>query len=75
MEEFQLPAAHYLGARMVQVMDGAYPRKHIIACMQDLPQFLPLYNGAAEQAGIYRFDSSLVRQFGQLFKACDPENS
>ncbi len=74
MEDFQLPAAHYLGARMIQVMDGAYPRKRIIACIQDLSQFLPLYNEAAEQAGTYRFDSSLVRQFGQLFGACGPEN-
>jgi hypothetical protein len=73
LQDFQLPAAHYLGARMVQVMDGTYPRKRIIACIQDLPQFLSLYNEAAEPAGIYRFDSNLVRQFCQLFRACDPE--
>jgi len=74
MEDFQLPAAHYLGARMVQVMDGTYPRERIVACIQDLSQFLPLYNEAAEQAGLYRFDANLVRQFGQLLGACGPEN-
>jgi hypothetical protein len=74
MEDFQLPAAHYLGARMVQVMDGEYPRERIVECVQDLSRFLPLYDKAAEQVGGYRFDSGLVRQFGQLFGAHDPEN-
>jgi hypothetical protein len=75
IEEFQLPAAHYLGARMIQVMDGDYPRERIVECVKDLSQFLPLYNQAAEQAGGYRFSSDLVRQFDQLFEARDPENS
>jgi hypothetical protein len=75
MEDFQLPAAHYLGARMIQVMDGDYPRERIIECVRDLSRFLPLYNKAAEQAGGYRFSSDLVWQFGQLFEARDPENS
>jgi hypothetical protein len=74
MEDFQLPAAHYLGARMVQAMDGAYPRERIIECIQDLSRFLPLYNKAAEQVASYRFDPGLVWQFGQLFGARDPEN-
>ena len=50
MEDWQLPAAHYLGARMVQVMEAAYAREQIIACMKDLSSFLPLYNQAAEQS-------------------------
>jgi hypothetical protein len=74
MEDFQLPAAHYLGARMVQVMDGEHPRKRIARCVQDLSQFLPLYNRAAGKAGGYQFDPALVRRFGGLFGARDPEN-
>jgi hypothetical protein len=57
------------------VMDGAYPRERIIACMKDLSRFLPLYNKAAEQTGGYRFSSGWVRQFGQLFEARDSGNS
>jgi hypothetical protein len=74
MEDFQLPAAHYLGARMVQAMDGATPRERIMACVKDLSSFLPLYNKAAEQVAGHRFDPGLVRQFGQLLGARDPEN-
>jgi len=74
MEDFELPAAHYLGARMIQVMDAAYPRERIIACVKDLSRFLPLYNNAVEQAGGYRFSSDLVRHFGQLFEARAPGN-
>lgn len=73
MEDFQLPAAHYLGARMVQVMDGEHPRERVVECLKDLSRFLPLYNKAAEQAGGYRFGAGLVLQFGQLFEARDPE--
>jgi hypothetical protein len=75
MEDFQLPAAHYLGARMIQVMDGEYPREWIVECVKDLSRFLPLYNSAAERTGGYRFSPDLVRQFGQLFEARDPEYS
>jgi hypothetical protein len=72
MEDLQLPAAHYLGARMVQVMDGEYPRERIVECVRDLSRFLPLYNSAAEGAGDYRFEPDLVRRFGRLFGACGP---
>lgn len=74
MEDFQLPAAHYLGARMVQVMDREYPQERIVACMQDLSRFLPLYNEAAGRIAGYRFEPRLVWQFGRLFGAHDPEN-
>lgn len=75
MEEFQLPAAHYLGARMIQVMDSVYSRERIIACVKDLSQFMPEYNTAAEQAGGYRFGADLVRHFGQLFETQNSGNS
>jgi hypothetical protein len=74
MEDFQLPAAHYLGARMVQLIDKEYPRERIVECVQDLSRFLPLYNKAAEQIAGYRFNPSLVRKFSQLFGARDPGN-
>jgi hypothetical protein len=72
MEDFQLPAAHYLGARMVQVMAEEHPRERIVACVRDLSRFLPLYNRAAEGAGGYQFEPDLVQQFGRLFGARRP---
>ena len=49
--------------------EGVHPRERIIACVQDLSSFLPLYNEAAEQAAGYRFDPALVRQFDELWTA------
>lgn len=67
MEDAMLPAGHYLGARMVQTMDPIYPRSQILSCIEHLPDFLPLYNQAARQAGTFCFDPRLLGQFAQLW--------
>jgi hypothetical protein len=67
LQDFMLPAGHYLGARMLQVMDQFEPRARIIACVQRLPEFLPRYNQAAAQAGVFLFDSPLVERFTSLW--------
>jgi hypothetical protein len=68
MEEAMLPAGHYLGARMVQTMEQAHPRKMVVDCVRHLPRFLPLYNEAARKAGAFVFDPRLIDTFGQLFE-------
>lgn len=66
-----LPVAHYLGARMVEVLDSFTPPERIIECVCVLPDFLPLYNHAARQTNAFVFDPSLVEQFSQMFAAKD----
>ena len=68
MEEALLPAGHYLGARMVQTMDGVHPRERIVGCMQRLGEFLPLYDEAARRAGGYVFDAQLAERFARLWE-------
>lgn len=67
MEEMMLPAGHYLGARMVQTMEQIHPRDRIVGCVQNLVEFLPLYNGAAHNVGAFVFDAQLIDQFAQLW--------
>lgn len=69
LEHYMLPAGHYLGARMVQTMDAVHPRDRIIACVRDLPAFLPLYNDAAHRAGAFVFDDAQVAAFAHLWEA------
>jgi hypothetical protein len=69
MEECLLPAAHYLGARMVQRMDQAHSVAEIVGCVQNLPRFLLLYNQAAQKVGGYVHDPELVDRFGQLWES------
>jgi hypothetical protein len=68
MEEAMLPAGHYLGARMVQTMERVHDRSRIVGCIQDLRQFLPLYNEAARQTGAFIFRDPLTEQFVQLWR-------
>ncbi len=67
MEEMLLPAGHYLGARMVQTIEQAYPRELVIRCIQHLPEFLPLYNNAAHKAGSFIFDAQKTAEFAKLW--------
>jgi hypothetical protein len=67
MEEALLPAAHYLGARMVQAMEQVHSRDMVVRCVQHLPEFLPLYNEAARKAGAFVLGDQLVEQFVQLW--------
>jgi hypothetical protein len=67
MEEFMLPAGHYLGARMVGTMAQVHPREAIVHCVRDLAAFLPLYNEAALKVGAYGFDAELVDGFSRLW--------
>lgn len=69
LEDCLLPAAHYLGARMVQTMDRVHPREAIVDCVRFLPRFLPLYNQAAHRAGGFVFDAELVERFVRLWPA------
>ena len=69
LEDRLLPAAHYLGARMVQTMDHVHPREAIVNCVRSLPRFLPLYNQAAQEAGGFGCDSELVERFVHLWPA------
>lgn len=69
MEDAMLPAGHYLGARMVQTIAQVQPRERIVACVRDLPAFLPLYNAAANEVGGFVFDPQWVAQFTQLWTA------
>jgi len=69
LEDRLLPAAHYLGARMVQTMDRVHPREAIVSCVRSLPRFLPLYNQAAQGTGGFVFDSELVERFVHLWPA------
>jgi hypothetical protein len=67
MEEMLLPAGHYLGARMLQTIEQAYPRQRVIRCVQHLPDFLPLYNEAAHRTGGFVFDDQKVSEFARLW--------
>jgi hypothetical protein len=67
MEDMMLPAGHYLGARMVQTMDQVHPRNRIVSSIQNLPDFLPLYNEAARKTRGYQFDEKLVDLFSKLW--------
>jgi len=71
IEEALLPAGHYVGARMVQMMEKTHPRSQIIGCVRHLADFLPLYNEAASTAEALIFDARLIDAFGQLFEECD----
>ncbi len=65
MEEALLPAGHYLGARMVQTMAGVHPRERIVACVQHLPSFLPLYDETARAGEGCVFGSELAEGFAR----------
>jgi len=67
MEERLLPAAHYLGARMIKTINQFHSHQEIIECVQNLPNFLRIYNQAARKVGAYVFASALVDQFSQLW--------
>ncbi len=69
MEEFLLPAGHYLGARMVQTMEQVHPRHLVLECARSLPQFLPLYNEAARKVGAFVFGAQPVERFARLWPA------
>jgi hypothetical protein len=68
MQEAMLPAGHYLGARMIQVMQATCSRERILACIQRLPDFLPAYNQAAGPAGAFVFDPRPVTEFARLWE-------
>lgn len=68
-EEFMLPAAHYLGARMVQTMERVYPRDDVLECVRDLAAFLPLYSTAASTTGGFVFGAQVVEEFARLLKS------
>ncbi len=67
------PAGHYIGARMVEIMSQVHSTEAIVACVCSLPDFLALYNRAAEQTGAPLFDPTAVAQFGQLWQL-NPES-
>ncbi len=67
VEDYMLPAGHYLGARMIQTMERVHPRERIAACMRRLPAFLPLYNEAARRTGGCVLSDGAVAQFGALW--------
>lgn len=63
-----MPAEHYLGARMMQTMEQIHPRSLIMGCAQNLHEFLPLYNDAANKTGEFVFDTQLIQQFVHLWE-------
>lgn len=67
MEDMMLPAGHFLGARMVQVIAQCLPQRQIISCVQNLPEFLPLYNQSARQSGGYVFSQQWVEAFDKIW--------
>jgi hypothetical protein len=64
-----LPIGHYLGARMVEIMNQHHPQEHIVECAQLLVLFLPLYNQAARKSGDFVYDPIIVEQVNQIFQA------
>jgi hypothetical protein len=58
-----VPPGHYLGARQVQIIAGACPHEHIIACIRSLGDFLPLYNEADPPLGAFVYDTELAALF------------
>jgi hypothetical protein len=62
------PAGHYIGSRMLEIMSQTQPHDLIVECVRSLKDFLPLYNQAAEQAGMPIFDPAAVAQFSQLWE-------
>lgn len=62
------PMGHYIGARMVEIMDRFHPHERIVKCIQSLPDFLLLYNQAAQKAGAFVYNPTTVEQFCQLFR-------
>ena len=67
--DFIEPMGHYIGARMVEIMNQFHPLEHIVMCTQSLHSFLPLYNQAAENAGAFVFNPAIVRQFSRIFQS------
>ncbi len=69
MQEMMLPAGHYLGARMINIMEqSSVTREQIVACVKKLPEFLPLYNQSARYVGAYVFNLELVERFHRLWR-------
>jgi hypothetical protein len=64
-----LPIGHYLGARMVEIMNQHHPQERIVECIQSLARFLPLYNQAARESGDFVYDPIIVEQVNQIFQA------
>lgn len=64
-----LPMGHYIGARMVEIMDGFHPHERIVECVRSLADFLPLYNQAARETGTPTYDATAVEQFRQMWEA------
>ena len=64
-----LPIGHYLGARMVEIMNQHHPQERIVECVQSLVRFLPLYNQAARKSGEFVYDPTIVEQVNQIFQA------
>lgn len=62
-----LPVAHYVGARMVEVMDRHIAHERIIRCVISLQDFLPLYNQAARATGAFVYDPAAVARFSQIW--------
>ncbi|MFH1908857.1 MAG: DUF5700 domain-containing putative Zn-dependent protease [Chloroflexota bacterium] len=62
-----LPMAHYLGARMVEVMSQFHPKERIIECVRSLSGFLPMYNQAAQKTNAFVYNPSIVEQFSQIW--------
>ncbi len=69
MDDAMLPAAHYLGARMVQTMEQVHPRDLVVKCVCCLREFLPLYNAAASQTAGFVFPSQTTDLFVRLWDA------
>ncbi len=63
------PMGHYIGARMVEIMSQFHPHNSIVECIRPLPDFLPLYNQAAQQAGAFVYDPDAVEQFRRIWIA------
>ncbi len=63
-----LPIGHYLGARMIEIMNQHHPQERIVECVQSLAHFLPLYNQAARESGDFVYDPLLVEQVNQIFQ-------
>lgn len=63
------PAGHYIGQRMIEIMSEVHEQEAIVACVQSLPAFLPLYNQAACQVGAPLFDAPSIDRFCHIWGA------
>ncbi|MGE5530176.1 MAG: hypothetical protein ACM3X6_13700 [Patescibacteria group bacterium] len=52
---------------VIETMASFYEKDRIVACVERLPSFLPLYNEAAGACSGFRYDRALVDEFSRIW--------